>query len=99
MLMVRAGSAVDQTFAQIIPFLEKGDILIDGGNSNWEGYNCHKNCFTNNKTDSNRRMKELNEKEILYIGAGISGGEEGALHGPSIMPGGNHKVSTIAWII
>lgn len=75
MLMVKAGDPVDEFINHLLPFLEKGDILIDGGNSLF--------------TDTNRRTKELKEKGILYIGAGISGGEEGARNGPSIMPGGN----------
>jgi len=75
MLMVKAGDTVDQMIDQVAPHLEKGDIIIDGGNSLY--------------TDSNRRMKSLNEKGILFIGTGVSGGEEGARHGPSIMPGGN----------
>jgi 6-phosphogluconate dehydrogenase len=75
MLMVKAGEVVDQNIQQILPFLEKGDIVIDGGNSLF--------------TDSNRRTKDLAEKGILYIGTGVSGGEEGARFGPSIMPGGN----------
>lgn len=75
MLMVKAGEAVDEFIELIIPHLEKGDILIDGGNSLF--------------TDTNRRVKDLKEKGIIFIGAGISGGEEGARHGPSIMPGGN----------
>ena len=75
MLMVKAGNVVDQTIAQVVPHLEAGDILIDGGNSLF--------------TDSNRRTKELAEKGILFIGTGVSGGEEGARFGPSIMPGGN----------
>jgi 6-phosphogluconate dehydrogenase len=75
MLMVKAGDTVDQMIDQIVPHLEKGDILIDGGNSHYP--------------DTNRRTKSLNEKGILYIGTGVSGGEEGARHGPSIMPGGN----------
>ena len=75
MLMVKAGDTVDQMIDQIVPRLEKGDILIDGGNSHYP--------------DTNRRTKSLNEKGILYIGTGVSGGEEGARHGPSIMPGGN----------
>ena len=77
MLMVKAGEVVDQTIAQILPFLEKGDILIDGGNSLY--------------TDTNRRTRDLAEKGILFIGTGVSGGEEGARHGPSIMPGGNKE--------
>ena len=76
MLMVKAGDAVDAFIEKIIPFLEKGDIVIDGGNSHFP--------------DTIRRTKELEEKGYLYIGTGVSGGEEGALKGPSIMPGG-HK--------
>src|SRR3954447_19789106 len=75
MLMVKAGSTVDDMINQVTPHLEKGDIIIDGGNSLF--------------TDSNRRTKELAEKGILFIGTGVSGGEEGARKGPSIMPGGN----------
>ena len=75
MIMVKAGDVVDQTIASLLPFLEKGDIVIDGGNSLF--------------TDSNRRTKDLAEKGILYVGTGVSGGEEGARFGPSIMPGGN----------
>src|SRR6202044_774660 len=75
MLMVKAGDTVDQMIAQLAPHLEKGDILIDGGNSHYP--------------DTNRRVKELNAKGILFIGTGVSGGEEGARYGPSIMPGGN----------
>src|ERR1700729_253893 len=75
MLMVKAGDVVDQTIAHVLPYLEKGDILIDGGNSLF--------------TDTNRRTKELADKGILYIGTGVSGGEEGARFGPSIMPGGD----------
>lgn len=75
MLMVKAGAPVDEFIVHLLPFLEKGDIIIDGGNSLYE--------------DTNRRVKNLGEKGILFIGTGISGGEEGARHGPSIMPGGN----------
>jgi 6-phosphogluconate dehydrogenase len=75
MLMVKAGSTIDEMIAALLPHLEKGDILIDGGNSHYP--------------DTNRRTKELAEKGILFIGTGVSGGEEGARHGPSIMPGGN----------
>src|ERR1700742_371997 len=75
MIMVKAGDVVDQTIDQIVPHLEKGDILIDGGNSLF--------------TDTNRRTKALAEKGILFIGTGVSGGGEGARFGPSIMPGGN----------
>jgi 6-phosphogluconate dehydrogenase len=75
MLMVKAGDTVDQMIDHILPHLEAGDIVIDGGNSLF--------------TDSNRRTKALAEKGILFIGTGVSGGEEGARFGPSIMPGGN----------
>jgi 6-phosphogluconate dehydrogenase len=75
MLMVKAGDAVDQMIAEVLPHLEKGDILIDGGNSHYP--------------DTTRRTRSLAEKGILYIGTGVSGGEEGARRGPSIMPGGN----------
>ena len=77
MIMVKAGEVVDQTIQQILPYLEKGDILIDGGNSLY--------------TDSTRRTKDLAAKGILFIGTGVSGGEEGARFGPSIMPGGNKE--------
>ena len=79
MLMVRAGPPVDEFIAQLIPRLEPGDIIIDGGNSLFE--------------DTNRRVKEVESKGMLYIGTGVSGGDEGARHGPSIMPGG----SPAAW--
>lgn len=75
MLMVKAGAAVDALIEELLPFLEKGDILIDGGNSHFP--------------DTERRYHFLKEKGILFLGAGISGGEEGARHGPSIMPGGH----------
>jgi 6-phosphogluconate dehydrogenase len=75
MLMVKAGDIVDQMIDHVLPHLEAGDIVIDGGNSLF--------------TDSNRRTKYLASKGILFIGTGISGGEDGARHGPSIMPGGN----------
>ena len=75
MMMVKAGETVDQMIDQLVPHLDKGDILIDGGNSHYP--------------DTNRRTKALADKGILYIGTGVSGGEEGARHGPSIMPGGN----------
>lgn len=77
MLMVKAGEAVDAFINQLLPYLEQGDILIDGGNSLF--------------TDTNRRTRDLKEKGIIFIGTGISGGEEGARHGPSIMPGGNSE--------
>jgi 6-phosphogluconate dehydrogenase len=75
MMMVKAGDVVDSMIEEVLPYLEKGDIVIDGGNSHYP--------------DSNRRTKDLAEKGILFIGSGVSGGEEGARHGPSIMPGGN----------
>ena len=75
MIMVKAGTVIDQTIDNILPHLEKGDIIIDGGNSLF--------------TDSTRRTKDLAAKGILYVGTGVSGGEEGARFGPSIMPGGN----------
>ena len=80
MLLVKAGQAVDDFINQLIPYLEKGDIIIDGGNSNYE--------------DTIRRTKYVESNGLLYIGTGVSGGEEGALKGPSIMPGG----SPDAWL-
>jgi 6-phosphogluconate dehydrogenase len=77
MLMVRAGAAVDQYIDKVIPYLEKGDIIIDGGNSHFP--------------DTIRRTEYVESKGLLYIGTGVSGGEEGALLGPSIMPGGSKK--------
>ncbi|MEH6548522.1 MAG: decarboxylating NADP(+)-dependent phosphogluconate dehydrogenase [Pseudomonadales bacterium] len=74
MLMVRAGEVVDHFIDALAPLLEQGDIIIDGGNSNY--------------TDTNRRVRALNEIGILFVGSGVSGGEEGARFGPSIMPGG-----------
>ncbi len=76
MMMVMAGAPVDQLIKQLVPLVEKGDILIDGGNSHFP--------------DSTRRMKELEAQGIHFVGTGVSGGEEGALHGPSLMPGGSH---------
>ena len=75
MMMIKAGKAVDSVIEQLIPMLEPGDIIIDGGNSNYE--------------DSIRRTAYLESKGLLFIGTGVSGGEEGARHGPSIMPGGS----------
>ncbi len=75
MLMVKAGAAVDEFLDQLLPHLEPGDILIDGGNSLFE--------------DTIRRTKAVEAKGLLYIGTGVSGGEEGARRGPSIMPGGS----------
>ncbi|MDO4997864.1 MAG: decarboxylating NADP(+)-dependent phosphogluconate dehydrogenase [Neisseria sp.] len=77
MLMVRAGSVVDDFIEQLVPLLDKDDIIIDGGNANFP--------------DSTRRTHELAAKGIRFIGAGVSGGEEGARNGPSIMPGGDES--------
>jgi len=79
MLMVKAGEAVDDTIEQLLPHLEAGDIIIDGGNSLF--------------TDTARRVTYVESKGLLYVGTGVSGGEEGARRGPSIMPGG----SPAAW--
>jgi 6-phosphogluconate dehydrogenase len=75
MIMVKAGWPVDATIEQLLPYLERGDIIIDGGNSHFP--------------DSIRRTKDLGEKGLYFIGTGVSGGEEGARFGPSIMPGGS----------
>jgi 6-phosphogluconate dehydrogenase len=75
MLMVKAGQAVDATIETLLPHLEAGDIIIDGGNTHFP--------------DTNRRVKYVESKGLRYIGTGVSGGEEGALLGPSIMPGGS----------
>jgi 6-phosphogluconate dehydrogenase len=80
-LMVKAGEPVDEMIDTLLPLLSKGDIIIDGGNSNYQ--------------DTNRRVQEVEAKGMLYIGTGVSGGEEGALRGPAIMPGG----SPAAWPI
>ncbi|ADQ14267.1 NADP-dependent phosphogluconate dehydrogenase [Halanaerobium hydrogeniformans] len=77
MLMIKAGEPVDLVIESLLPYLETGDIIIDGGNSHFK--------------DTNRRTKQLAKKGIRYLGVGISGGEYGALHGPSIMPGGNKE--------
>ncbi|MFA7125413.1 MAG: decarboxylating NADP(+)-dependent phosphogluconate dehydrogenase, partial [Sphaerochaetaceae bacterium] len=77
MLMVKAGDVVDQFIEQLLPLLQPGDVIIDGGNSHYP--------------DTTRRTRSLKEKGILYIGTGVSGGEEGARLGPSIMPGGNYQ--------
>ena len=79
MMLVKAGQAVDDFIAQVIPYLEPGDVIIDGGNTHFP--------------DTIRRTAFVESKGLLYIGTGVSGGEEGALNGPSIMPGG----STAAW--
>jgi 6-phosphogluconate dehydrogenase len=77
MLLVKAGEAVDQTIEQVLPHLEPGDLIIDAGNSHFP--------------DTIRRTRYLADKGFLFIGTGVSGGEEGARRGPSIMPGGNPK--------
>lgn len=77
LLMVKAGKPTDATIEQLKPYLDKGDILIDGGNTFYQ--------------DTIRRNKILSEEGIHFIGTGVSGGEEGALHGPSIMPGGQKE--------
>ncbi|MBP5343111.1 decarboxylating NADP(+)-dependent phosphogluconate dehydrogenase [bacterium] len=77
MIMIKAGSPVDQTLDKLLPFLEKGDIVIDGGNSNFN--------------DTIRRAKMMEDKGLRFIGMGVSGGEEGALNGPSLMPGGTKE--------
>ena len=79
MMLVKAGSAVDQLIEQLIPCLEPGDVIIDGGNTHFP--------------DTIRRTRYVESKGLLYIGTGVSGGEEGALNGPSMMPGG----SKAAW--
>ena len=75
MMMIKAGAPVDDMIEKLIPLLEKGDIIIDGGNSHFP--------------DTARRTAYVESKGLLYIGTGVSGGEEGALHGPSMMPGGS----------
>src|SRR5215213_1343153 len=75
MMMVKAGPAVDDLIETLLPLLQKGDILIDGGNTYY--------------ADTERRTKSVEEKGLLYVGTGVSGGEEGALKGPSMMPGGS----------
>lgn len=81
MLMVKAGQPVDDFIEKLLPYLEEGDVIIDGGNSHFP--------------DTARRCKYVESKGLLYIGTGVSGGEEGALNGPSMMPGG----SPAAWPI
>lgn len=77
MMMIKAGKPVDEVIAGLLPLLEEGDIIIDGGNSHFQ--------------DTIRRTKLLEENKIRFIGTGVSGGEEGALTGPSIMPGGSRE--------
>ncbi|MHB8955619.1 MAG: decarboxylating NADP(+)-dependent phosphogluconate dehydrogenase [Pirellulaceae bacterium] len=77
MLMVEAGGPVDSVIDQLVPLLSSGDVIMDGGNSYFK--------------DTERRTKSLEQQGLLFIGTGVSGGEEGARHGPSIMPGGSEK--------
>jgi 6-phosphogluconate dehydrogenase len=77
MIMIKAGKPVDQVIGELLPFLERGDVVIDGGNSLF--------------TDTQRRCKDLEARGIHYVGCGVSGGEEGALKGPSLMPGGSRE--------
>ena len=77
MMMVKAGQPVDDLIEQLLPHLTKGDVLIDGGNEHY--------------TNTERRTKYIESKKLLYVGTGVSGGEEGALKGPSLMPGGSEK--------
>lgn len=77
MLLVQAGKAVDEWIERLLPLLSEGDIIIDGGNSHFP--------------DSNRRSEYLKGKGLRFVGSGVSGGEEGARYGPSLMPGGNEE--------
>ncbi|MCA9165487.1 MAG: NADP-dependent phosphogluconate dehydrogenase, partial [Planctomycetales bacterium] len=79
MMLVKAGPAVDALIEQLTPLMEPGDIIIDGGNTHY--------------ADTERRTKDVEAKGLLFVGSGVSGGEEGALKGPSLMPGG----SEAAW--
>lgn len=81
MLLVKAGAAVDAFIDLLLPYLDKGDIIIDGGNSHFP--------------DTIRRCKEIEARGLLFVGCGVSGGEEGARYGPSMMPGG----SVDAWFV
>ena len=77
MVMIKAGNPVDQVIGELAPLLEKGDVIIDGGNSLF--------------TDTQRRCRDLENRGIHFVGCGVSGGEEGALKGPSLMPGGSRE--------
>lgn len=81
MMMIKAGAPVDEIIEQLLPHMSPGDVIIDGGNSDFH--------------DTERRVKEVEAKGLYFVGSGISGGEEGALHGPSVMPGGSPE----AWPI
>lgn len=84
-LMIQAGKTVDAVIEQILPFLESGDVIMDGGNSHY--------------LDTERRIKFLNDKGIYFLGIGVSGGEQGALNGPAIMPGGNREAYNLSGYI
>src|SRR5437867_7452815 len=77
MMMIKAGNPIDLVIGELAPLLEKGDVIIDGGNSLF--------------TDTQRRFKDLEGRGFHYVGCGVSGGEEGALKGPSLMPGGSRE--------
>jgi len=77
MMMIKAGSPIDSVIESLLPLLDKGDIIIDGGNSYYK--------------DTIRRTNYVESKELYFIGSGVSGGEEGALNGPSLMPGGSSE--------
>lgn len=81
MMMIKAGAPVDEMIEQLLPHMSPGDVIIDGGNSDFH--------------DTERRVKDVEAKGLYFVGSGISGGEEGALHGPSVMPGGSPE----AWPI
>ena len=83
MLMVKAGAPVDELMAQLIPYLSPGDVIIDGGNSDFH--------------DTERRVKEMEAHGMYFVGTGISGGEIGALYGPSVMPGGSPAAWPPSW--
>ena len=83
-LLVKAGDPVDQFIDMLVPHLDKGDLIIDGGNSNY--------------MDTIRRSKSITEKGFLFIGTGVSGGEEGALKGPAMMPGGSAEALSLIHI-
>ena len=80
-LMIKSGEAVDKMINQLVPLLDEGDIIIDGGNSNYK--------------DTQKRQKSLEKNNIHFVGMGISGGSEGALNGPSLMPGGSEKAKAL----
>lgn len=85
-LMIQAGKTVDAVVEQLLPYLESGDVIMDGGNSHY--------------LDTERRIRFLNEKGIRFLGVGVSGGEEGALNGPAIMPGGNREAyESVSYIL